>query len=106
MVNLSSGRNFTVEYDAMSEVLNATVPIVSKSPNGTVELTWYNGGGICVSEKLNQTYYSQGFQHVTTTNGTVFNQFLDWLPQDNVRHCLLPLCIVILMSSLTLGYLF
>ena len=86
MVNLSSGKNYTIEYDAMDEVLNATLPFVETGPNGTVNLTWYDGGGICVAPVLNETYYSQGFQYVTTVNGSVFNDFLRWTVQDNATY--------------------
>ncbi len=86
VVNLSSGRNFTVEYDAMNEVGNATVPVISKNPDGTLNLTWYDGGGICVQEVLNTTYYNAGFQYLTTVNGSLFNRFLEWTVGDNVTH--------------------
>ncbi len=86
VVNLSSGRNFTVEYDAVNEVGNATVPIVSTNPDGSIRLEWYDGGGTCVSEILNQTYYNAGFQYLTTVNGTLFNRFLEWAVADNATH--------------------
>ncbi len=63
----STGKTYTLEYDAVSEVLklrrawlwclvlsltiwappqSATLPIVTKLPNGTVQLDWYNGGSL------------------------------------------------------------
>lgn len=86
VVNLNTGQNFTIEYDAMYEVLNATIPFISKNPDGSTNLTWYNQGGICVQPYLNQSYYSAGFQYVTTVNGTVFNRFLDWTVGDNSTY--------------------
>ena len=86
VVNLSSGKNYTIEYDAISEVLNATLPFITTGVNGTTNLTWYDGGGICVAAVLNETYYSQGFQYVTTVNGSVFNDFLRWTETDNKTY--------------------
>merc|ERR1711916_350056 len=85
-INKSSGQNFTIEYDAMDEVLNATLPFITKNPDGSTNLTWYDGGGICVAPVLNRTYYSQGFQYVTTVNGSVFNDFLRWTTVDNQTY--------------------
>ena len=35
---------------------------------------------------LNATYYHSGFQHVTTVNGTIFNEFLKWTVKDNATY--------------------
>ena len=86
VVNRNSGQVFTIEYDAVSEVLNATLPFVVPQPGGTLNLTWYDGGAICVAPLLNRSYYTAGYQHVTTVNGTLFNQFLDWTTVDNKTY--------------------
>jgi hypothetical protein len=83
VVNLSSGQNFTIEYDAVNEVLNATLPVITENADGSTNLTWYDKGGVCVSKVLNETYYNAGFQFVTQVNGSVFNAFLDWSARDN-----------------------
>ncbi len=62
---------------------SATLPIVTRLPNGTVELHWYNGGNNCLQPGLNATYYNVGLQHVTTVNGTVWNRLLQWTQPDN-----------------------
>jgi len=86
IINRSNNKTYTLEYDAVSEVLNATLPIVSKLPNGTVELDWYNGGNNCLQEGMNVTYYSVGVQLATTINGTVWNKFLQWTLKDNATY--------------------
>lgn len=39
-----------------------------------------------MQEGLNETYYSAGFQHVTTTTGAIYNKFLQWTVQDNITY--------------------
>ena len=84
--NRTTGINYTVEYDAMSEVPNATFPFIMTYPNGSEYLKWYNGGGICVSQGVNDTYYNHKRTFVSVINGTIFNQFINWLPQDNKTY--------------------
>jgi hypothetical protein len=40
VINLSTGQNYTIEYDAVNEVLNATLPVITKNPDGSTNLTW------------------------------------------------------------------
>jgi len=83
ILDLTTGINYTVEYDAMQEVPNATFPFVFTYPNGSEYLQWFNGGGICVSQGVNDTYYNHKKTLISVINGTQFNSFINWLPSDN-----------------------
>mmetsp|Transcript_121792 Transcript_121792/g.171357 ORF Transcript_121792/g.171357 Transcript_121792/m.171357 type:complete len:347 (+) Transcript_121792:69-1109(+) len=88
-VNTATGEEWTFEYDAVYEVLNATLPFVKKVIDGNSskphqELEWFNQGNNCVSKGIKWSYYNAGQNLVTNITGLQFNEFIKWVPKDNV----------------------
>lgn len=77
-------QNWTVEYDAYSGVPNATFPELRKNESGATEITWFNGGSVCVKPLYNATYWSIKQTPVATINGTVFNAYYSFIVKYNV----------------------
>ncbi|EGG24057.1 hypothetical protein DFA_06195 [Cavenderia fasciculata] len=81
--DLTTGINYTAEYDAYYEVANGTFPNIMNI-NGTDEVVWCNAGILCAFPWINATYWdSKHFStasrtYMTTINGSVFNQFIPW----------------------------
>lgn len=44
----TSGASYTIEYDAVDEIANATIPFVVHHDNATRELLWLNGGTVAL----------------------------------------------------------
>jgi len=84
--DLTTLRNYTIEYDAYSQVANASVAHVITRPDGKRDLVWLNWGRICVMEFINDTYWNHNITKVTTINGTQFNKLMNWLPIYNTTY--------------------
>jgi len=82
----NSGINYTIDYQAYAEVVNATIPWIVQLPNGTQELYWNNRGAICVRPFINDTYWSHKMTFMTTISGNMFNQYLQWIQPYNVTN--------------------
>eukprot|EP01133_Synstelium_polycarpum_P010878 gene10878-12674_t len=82
--DITSGLNYTAEYDAFFEVANGTFPNIIEN-NGTKDILWCNKGILCSFPAINNTYWDPKFfssaskTYMTTINGTVFNNFNQWM---------------------------
>eukprot|EP01027_Heterolobosea_sp_BB2_P011072 GEZU01016151.1.p1 GENE.GEZU01016151.1~~GEZU01016151.1.p1 ORF type:complete len:310 (-),score=91.26 GEZU01016151.1:172-1101(-) len=76
-VNRNTGANWTVEYDAIFEVGNATLPFVVGD-----DVVWCNQGAICTLTSIDFPYYTS-VTHMAIINGKQFNDFYDWAVQAN-----------------------
>lgn len=83
VVNKHSGAEWTLEYDAYSEVLNSTLPIIGHNADGSIKLEWYNRGHNCLAAGFNRSYYHTEQQLVTTITGSQWNKMLEWTVKDN-----------------------
>jgi len=82
-IDLTTKLNYTFEYDAYSEVLNATIPFVINGTNGTKELLWMNKGAVCVIPSVNISYWDHKRTLLTLITGQQFNQFSMWTKAYN-----------------------
>jgi len=67
--NTNTGESWTIEYDAENEVFNATFPYVVTNDNGTRSLSWLNGGGVCITHGINQTFWIHNNTNMATISG-------------------------------------
>jgi len=81
--DLTTGINYTAEYDAYSQVANASIAHVITRPDGKRDLQWENWGRICFMDFINYTYWNHNMTKVAVINGAQFNKLSDWLPIYN-----------------------
>ncbi len=84
----TSGGNWTIDYEAVAEVLNATLPHVlpPDSENGTARLYWNNGGAVCAQPSINESYWTHKKTYMTSVSGSMFNRYMAWVQQYNATH--------------------
>ncbi|KYR01906.1 hypothetical protein DLAC_01410 [Tieghemostelium lacteum] len=89
--DLTTGLNYTAEYDAYYEVANGTVPNIVNI-NGTKEILWCNAGILCSIPFINETYWDPAIfstaskTYMTTINGAQLNKFSEWMQEYNISN--------------------
>ncbi|KAN0003462.1 hypothetical protein ACTFIZ_009621 [Dictyostelium cf. discoideum] len=89
--DLTTGLNYTAEYDAIFEVGNGTLPNII-NVDGKDELLWCNAGILCTVPYINETYWDKNIYstasktYMGTINGTQLNQYIEWMQQYNISN--------------------
>jgi len=82
--NTRTDEEWALTYDAVFEVLNATVPYVEVDPKtGAKELIWCDLGAFCWESPVNNSYWSEQFTLVGSMTGSQFNQLQTWTKTAN-----------------------
>ncbi|KAF2077281.1 hypothetical protein CYY_001406 [Polysphondylium violaceum] len=86
--DLTTGLNYTAEYDAFYEVGNGTVPNIVYV-NGTKDILWCNSGIVCAVPFVNATYWDPAVYstasktYMATIDGATFNKYSQWMVTYN-----------------------
>ncbi|EGC31548.1 hypothetical protein DICPUDRAFT_50132 [Dictyostelium purpureum] len=89
--DITTGQNYTAEYDAYYEVGNGTLPNII-DVNGTKEILWCNAGILCSIPFVNETYWDPKYfstaskTFMATINGTQLNQYIEWMESYNTTN--------------------
>jgi len=75
-INLNTGFNITINYDADNFFRATLFPLISKLKNGTKVLDFENRGSNFIYMGINETYWEEEMTLVGTINGTAFNSFM------------------------------
>jgi len=81
--NVRTGYNITVNFDALPTFMGAVVPELVYHPNGEVELSWSDDGGVLIYLGINMTFWAYGSEDLVNITGAQFNILLDWFVDYN-----------------------
>jgi len=81
--NRRTGFVITINFEASPSFQGALVPTIVKEANGTVELEWQNSGAIFAYKGQNDTYWDEAIIPIASMDGTVYNNFMNWIAEAN-----------------------
>jgi len=83
MINLNDRSAITLNFDAVPSFAQALVPTIINYPNGSHGLQWSNTGGVFIYKGLNESYWDENVQLMTTIDGNIYNNFTKWVKNFN-----------------------
>jgi len=87
LINVNTGFNITINYDADDFLRNNLFPFVTKLDNGTKVLEFVNGGANFIYMGINLTYWTQERTVIGEIDGTMYNTFMsNFNANTNASH--------------------
>jgi hypothetical protein len=85
--NLNTGFEFTINYDALTNVWADFLPEVKPLANGSAIITWHNKGGALLYKDIYRDYWHTAYIVVAHSTGAQFTEWLtDYLAFVNASH--------------------